>query len=67
MSSSFYVPGEHRAERVEDLFATIAPRYDLINDLQSLGLWSLVGIVGWLVAEDSPIGRRLASTRLRLP
>jgi hypothetical protein len=36
-------------------------------DLQSLGLWSLVGIVGWLVAEDGPIGRRLASTRLRLP
>jgi len=36
-------------------------------DLQSLGLWSVVGIVGWLVAEDGPIGRRLGSTRLRLP
>jgi len=36
-------------------------------DLQSLGLWSVVGIAGWLVAEDGPIGRRLGSTRLRLP
>ncbi len=38
MSTSFYDPGEQRAARVEDLFAAIAPRYDLINDLQSLGL-----------------------------
>jgi hypothetical protein len=36
-------------------------------DLQSLGLWSLVGIVGWLVSEDGLIGRQLASRRLRLP
>ena len=36
-------------------------------DLQSLGLWSLVGIVGWLVSEDGLIGRRIASTRPRLP
>jgi len=41
MSTSFYVPGEHRASRVEDLFAAIAPRYDLINDLQSFGLHRL--------------------------
>src|SRR5580658_5950301 len=38
MSNKFYQPGEQRAAKVEDLFATIAPRYDLINDLQSLGL-----------------------------
>jgi demethylmenaquinone methyltransferase/2-methoxy-6-polyprenyl-1,4-benzoquinol methylase len=38
MSNKFYQPGEERAARVGDLFATIAPRYDLINDLQSLGL-----------------------------
>ena len=38
MPSSFYLPGEERSARVEDLFATIAYRYDLINDLQSLGL-----------------------------
>lgn len=38
MSNTFFVPGEQRAERVGDLFATIAPRYDLINDLQSFGL-----------------------------
>ncbi|HAB15727.1 MAG TPA: bifunctional demethylmenaquinone methyltransferase/2-methoxy-6-polyprenyl-1,4-benzoquinol methylase UbiE [Verrucomicrobiales bacterium] len=34
----YYVPSDARADRVADLFATIAPRYDLINDLQSLGL-----------------------------
>jgi demethylmenaquinone methyltransferase / 2-methoxy-6-polyprenyl-1,4-benzoquinol methylase len=38
MSNKFYQPGEQRAARVGDLFAAIAPRYDLINDLQSLGL-----------------------------
>ncbi len=38
MSNEFYAPGERRAERVNDLFAAIAPRYDLINDLQSFGL-----------------------------
>jgi hypothetical protein len=35
-------------------------------DLQSLSVWSMVGIAGWLLAEDGPIGRRL-TTRLRLP
>ena len=38
MADSFYAAGESRASRVNDLFATIAPRYDLINDLQSFGL-----------------------------
>jgi demethylmenaquinone methyltransferase/2-methoxy-6-polyprenyl-1,4-benzoquinol methylase len=38
MSNKFYQPGEKRAAKVDDLFATIAPRYDLINDLQSFGL-----------------------------
>ncbi len=38
MSNPFYEPGERRAARVIDLFAAIAPRYDLINDLQSLGM-----------------------------
>lgn len=36
-------------------------------DLQGLGLWSLVGIAGWLVSDDGLIGRRIASTGLRLP
>lgn len=36
-------------------------------DLQSLGLWSLVGIAGWLVSEDGLIGRRIASKGLQLP
>ncbi len=38
MSNKFYQPGEQRAARVADLFGAIAPRYDLINDLQSLWL-----------------------------
>jgi demethylmenaquinone methyltransferase / 2-methoxy-6-polyprenyl-1,4-benzoquinol methylase len=38
VSNAFYAPGEQRAARVNDLFAAIAGRYDLLNDLQSFGL-----------------------------
>ncbi len=38
MGNEFYNPGAQRAAQVNRLFATIAPRYDFINDLQSLGL-----------------------------
>lgn len=38
VTNKFYAAGEQRAARVKDLFAAVAPRYDLINDLQSLGL-----------------------------
>jgi demethylmenaquinone methyltransferase / 2-methoxy-6-polyprenyl-1,4-benzoquinol methylase len=38
VSNTFYAPGEQRATKVNDLFASIARRYDLINDLQSFGL-----------------------------
>lgn len=41
MSNVFYVPGKQRAARVGDLFASIARRYDLLNDLQSFGLHRL--------------------------
>ena len=41
MSNTFYAPGEQRAAKVNDLFARIARRYDLINDLQSFGLHRL--------------------------
>jgi demethylmenaquinone methyltransferase/2-methoxy-6-polyprenyl-1,4-benzoquinol methylase len=41
VTNKFYAPGEQRADRVRDLFAAIAPRYDLINDLQSFGLHRL--------------------------
>lgn len=41
MPSKFYQTGSERAAKVEDLFATVAPRYDLINDLQSLGMHRL--------------------------
>ncbi|MGZ8899799.1 MAG: class I SAM-dependent methyltransferase, partial [Limisphaerales bacterium] len=38
MSHSYYQQGAARADRVRALFNRIAPRYDLINDLQSFGL-----------------------------
>jgi demethylmenaquinone methyltransferase/2-methoxy-6-polyprenyl-1,4-benzoquinol methylase len=38
MPNKYYDAGGQRAAKVGDLFATIAPRYDLINDLQSFGL-----------------------------
>ncbi|HZF00571.1 MAG TPA: bifunctional demethylmenaquinone methyltransferase/2-methoxy-6-polyprenyl-1,4-benzoquinol methylase UbiE [Methylomirabilota bacterium] len=41
MSNVFYAPGEQRAAKVNDLFASIARRYDLLNDLQSFGLHRL--------------------------
>jgi demethylmenaquinone methyltransferase/2-methoxy-6-polyprenyl-1,4-benzoquinol methylase len=41
VSNAFYTPGEQRAAKVNDLFATIARRYDLLNDLQSFGLHRL--------------------------
>ena len=41
MSSLYYLPGPQRSERVRQLFGRIASRYDLINDIQSLGLHRL--------------------------
>jgi demethylmenaquinone methyltransferase/2-methoxy-6-polyprenyl-1,4-benzoquinol methylase len=41
VSNVFYDAGEARAAKVNDLFAAIARRYDLINDLQSFGLHRL--------------------------
>ncbi len=38
MANLFFQPGAERAEKVRALFARIASRYDLINDLQSFGL-----------------------------
>jgi hypothetical protein len=36
-------------------------------DFQSMALWSIVGIGGWLISENGWLGRRLSATRLRLP
>jgi demethylmenaquinone methyltransferase / 2-methoxy-6-polyprenyl-1,4-benzoquinol methylase len=36
VQSKFYQPDEHRAEKVHELFATIARRYDLLNDVMTL-------------------------------
>ncbi len=38
MPNIYYSPGDERASRVRDLFCRIAKRYDLINDIQSLGM-----------------------------
>jgi demethylmenaquinone methyltransferase/2-methoxy-6-polyprenyl-1,4-benzoquinol methylase len=38
MANTFFDPGDQRAAKVHELFSRIAPRYDLINDLQSFGL-----------------------------
>lgn len=37
-NNRLYAPGEPRGEKVNQLFASIAARYDLVNDLQSFGL-----------------------------
>jgi demethylmenaquinone methyltransferase/2-methoxy-6-polyprenyl-1,4-benzoquinol methylase len=41
VTNKFYASGEQRAAKVNELFTAIAARYDLINDLQSLGLHRL--------------------------
>lgn len=41
MTYEYYKPGEQRAARVGQLFASIARRYDLINDVQSFGIHRL--------------------------
>lgn len=38
MANEYHKLGEQRAEKVHELFGAIAPRYDLINDVQSFGL-----------------------------
>ncbi|MGH8678184.1 MAG: class I SAM-dependent methyltransferase, partial [Burkholderiales bacterium] len=35
------VPDEEKAGRVRDVFSSVAPRYDLMNDLMSAGLHRL--------------------------
>jgi demethylmenaquinone methyltransferase/2-methoxy-6-polyprenyl-1,4-benzoquinol methylase len=58
MSNRFYDIGEGRAAKANELFGTIARRYDVMNDLQSLGLhrlWKrrLVDMAGVKPGEDA--------------
>jgi len=60
LTNPFFDVGSQRAAKVQGLFARIAPRYDLINDLQSFGLhryWkrcliSLAGVQAGVRALD---------------
>lgn len=70
MQSKFYRPDEQRAEKVHELFATIARRYDLLNDVMTLGLhrrWKrrLVQLAGCdpVVAGLTPAGERRAPVK----
>jgi len=38
MGNAYYDSGQSRARKVNELFASIAPRYDRINDIQSFGM-----------------------------
>lgn len=38
MANAYFDPGDSRAQKVNELFASIAPRYDRINDIQSFGM-----------------------------
>jgi demethylmenaquinone methyltransferase / 2-methoxy-6-polyprenyl-1,4-benzoquinol methylase len=59
VSNAFYDAGRQRAAKVNDLFATIARRYDLINDLQSFGLHRLWKRRVVQLARIKPGGRAL--------
>ena len=59
MSNVFYAPGKPRAARVNDLFAAIARRYDLLTDLQSFGLHRRWKRRGAALAAAAPGARAL--------
>jgi demethylmenaquinone methyltransferase/2-methoxy-6-polyprenyl-1,4-benzoquinol methylase len=59
MANTFFDPGDQRAAKVQDLFARIAPRYDLINDLQSFGLHRYWKRRVLRMARPQPGGRAL--------
>lgn len=59
MPGTYFQPGPDRAARVEDLFAAVAPRYDLLNDLQSLGLHRLWKSRMVRLAQPRPTDRAL--------
>jgi len=71
MESKFYQANEHRAEKVHELFATIARRYDLLNDIMSAGLhrrWKRrvveLGVVGRVAPHGAASGDAAYSERV---
>lgn len=64
MGNAYYDSGSERAQKVNDLFASIASRYDRINDIQSFGMhhkWkkrvvALAGVKPGSLALDSCCG-----------
>ncbi len=54
MSNEYYQPGEERAAKVNQLFDRIAGRYDLINDMQSLGMHRVWKKWLWLLTRPDP-------------
>ncbi|MBL6765961.1 MAG: bifunctional demethylmenaquinone methyltransferase/2-methoxy-6-polyprenyl-1,4-benzoquinol methylase UbiE [Verrucomicrobiae bacterium] len=51
---SYFQPGAERGARVNELFDRIAPRYDLINDIQSAGLHRVWKKWLWMLAQPKP-------------
>ena len=71
MESKFYQADEHRAEKVHQLFVTIARRYDLLNDIMSAGLhrrWKrrLVDLtnIGCMPSHGAALGDAACSKRV---
>jgi demethylmenaquinone methyltransferase / 2-methoxy-6-polyprenyl-1,4-benzoquinol methylase len=54
VSNTYYQSGDQRAARVNELFNRIARQYDLINDIQSLGLHRIWKKWLWLLAQPEP-------------
>lgn len=53
MSNEYYQSGEERAAKVNQLFDHIADRYDLINDVQSLGMHRVWKKWLWLLTRPA--------------
>jgi ubiquinone/menaquinone biosynthesis methyltransferase len=59
MGNEFFDPGAQRATKVRSLFDQIARKYDLLNDIQSLGLHRLWKRKAVRLADAAPCDRAL--------